>query len=111
MHLRGSIRASEEMHEGSRTQTEGTQIVAIQINRIPSANAGIQGAGYQFPSVGDVAKRALAFVVDHQRRRAEQRVRPFLARQSDEALAELGYTPAEIAEIRRPPVRRSKATA
>jgi len=98
--MRGEFCAARKCTRAPTLTTEGTQFVATQVDRIAGAQA--QSTAFQLPSFIDAAQRLLSFVIAHQQRRAEQRLRPFLARQSDATLADLGYTPAEIRTIRNP---------
>lgn len=53
------------------------------------------------PKSGGFFQRLMRRVVEAQERKARAMVNGFLATQSDERLADLGYTPAEIKSIRR----------
>ena len=74
--------------------------MATQADHLLVNGVSVQNAGNTLQIFNTVFYRVFTFVVEHQRRRAEYRVRPFLARQSDVSLLQLGYTAEEIAAIR-----------
>ena len=71
---------------------------------LPVSTAGSAVSGDKtrsiWSSITDFAKRAGAAYMEHQRRRAQRILLPYLALQPDKTLADLGYSPELIKEIR-----------